>query len=112
MLQKQGMVTFIRPGSQARPAAPPQPLNFGDTLTTSNSAWAVVFMPDQSPVRLRELTRLELQPNLDVPGQPRLLLSGGQLYVVNRGQGPKAISFNTPNVKGDLRGTEFLLSVE
>ena len=112
MVQKEGLVSFqARNKSERLVLQVPQPLNLGDSLATSNSSRALLFMFDKSPLRLRELTRLQLQPRPGITNLPRLLLSAGQIYYVNRGRGATAIPFVTPHVEGDLRGTEFLLAV-
>ena len=65
MLETEGSVSFQRKQAPERLVQKvPHVLNLGDSASTSNSSRAVLLMLDRSSLRLRELTRFQLQPRL------------------------------------------------
>src|SRR4051812_15350290 len=112
MLIKEGEVNYQPPARSETTARPPQPLSFGDSLRTLRLARATVRFADWSELRMRELTRLQIQRRAEQPETPALRLDEGQVYFANRGPLPRAIPIETPHVRGVPRGTEFLISAD
>src|SRR4051812_48823403 len=112
MLVKEGLVKFQPPAKVEMEAGQPQPLGFGDALHTLQLARATVRFADLSDLRMRELTRLEITRRANLPSSPGITLREGQIYFANRGAVPRAISIETPYVRGTPRGTEFLVAVD
>src|SRR3954447_15154586 len=110
MLIKEGEVNYRPPAQSETSAKPPQPLSFGDSLRTLRLARATVRFADWSELRMRELTRLQIQKRPEQPESPSLRLDEGQIYFANRGPLQRAIPVETPHVRGVPRGTEFLIS--
>src|SRR4051812_42198402 len=84
MLVKEGAVNYRGVAQTEVSAKPPQTLGFGDALRTLQLARATVRFADWSELRMRELTRLQIQPRR-LSNIPTLRLEEGQVYFANRG---------------------------
>src|SRR5688572_33081357 len=108
MRLKEGQVDHQRPPDSFRPAAVPQPLDFGDRLQTAELSWAVVEFADLSRIKVREFTTLEVIKPSALTSQPGLKLHRGAAYVADL---PRFRDFRveTPHGKTTPKGTEFLI---
>ena len=101
-----------RPGAAAEfPATVPQPLDYDGILRTLSLSRAAVRLHDQSQLRLRELTRLEIRRQPLNTNAPLVRLHEGQIYVSSRGK-PVGLPFETTQTRGVPKGTEFLVSTD
>ena len=112
MVVKEGDVNFRSSEKTEVPAAQPQPVGFGDALHTLQLSRATVRFIDWSELRMKELTRLEVQHPSQDRSTPGLMLHEGQIYVSERSRLGQAIVLKTPHVEGLPKGTEFLVSVD
>src|SRR5207249_3235243 len=84
-----------------------QILSAGDRLRTMERSRAVVHIPNISPVRVGELSLMEMPP-----AQKRgFSLLRGLVYFFHRDD-PGALEVQTPTMAALIRGTEFHLKVE
>src|SRR5438477_187137 len=83
--EKEGTVMF-KPSAQAEiPANVPQPLVFGDAVRTRLLSRAAVQLDDRSVLRLKDLTRLQIERPHKLTGAPIVRLGSGEIYVSSRG---------------------------
>ena len=112
VFQKEREVLFKRAAATKEvPVAVPQPLDYDDVLRTLALSRAAVRLTDQSQIRLRELTRLEIRRQPLNTNLPVVRLDEGQIYVSSQGK-PVGIPIETAHVRGVPRGTEFLVSAD
>jgi len=110
MRLKEGQVDHQRPPDSFRPAAVPQPLDFGDQLQTAELSWAVVEFTDLSRIKVRELSVLEIVKPSALSARTGLKINRGAAYVSDL---PRFREFQvqTPHGKVTPRGTEFAIEV-
>ena len=111
MLIKEGAVSFQAPAKPETLATVPQPLDLGDLLRTHELARASVRFADWSQLKMKPLTRLQIEPRPDKTNSPGINLLEGQIYISSRG-GPQSIPIVTRHARGVPKGTEFLVSVD
>jgi tetratricopeptide (TPR) repeat protein len=109
--EKEGTVMFKPSAFAEVPANIPQPLAFGDTVRTHLLSRAAVQLDDRSQIRLKELTRLQIERPRERKTTPNLRLESGEIYISSRG-GLQPIRVETPHVSGVPKGTEFLVRVD
>ncbi|MEK7675093.1 MAG: FecR domain-containing protein [Verrucomicrobiota bacterium] len=83
-------------------------LHWGDRLRTGQDSRAMVRLSDQSVLRIRELTTLQIFPPRTADKKPLLDLKNGSVYFFSR-EKPADVEFSTPTASGAIRGTEFQL---
>jgi hypothetical protein len=107
-IEGEGKVEF-RPAKESRwfQAYTDLVLSPGDRLRVLERSRATVLLPESSPLRLDELTVLELPP----PDKPGFGLLRGIMYFFHRDK-PGTWHVQTPTVASLIRGTEFNLKVE
>lgn len=111
MFEKRGSVLFRATAGLEQPAALPQELAFETALRTELLSDAAVRLRDQSQLRLRELTRLEIHRRLPTSTEPVVKLLDGQIRVSSRG---KAISVpvETRFASATPKGTEYTIGFD
>jgi tetratricopeptide (TPR) repeat protein len=101
----EGAVALRRTGTTAwLPAMEHAQLCFGDTIRSESFSRATVVLPDNSMLRLDELTTITLDdPPSGLGTVVNMLL--GALHIMSRD--PRALTITTPHVNAGLEGTEF-----
>lgn len=105
----EGTITVRRAGTATwSPAAEHAELCFGDSVRSESFSRATVVLPDDSTLRLDQLTTMTLD---DPPGAfgtiVDLLL--GALHIMSRD--PRSLTIHTPHVNAGIEGTEFDIRV-
>ena len=80
-------------------------LSVGDRLRTGTRSRATLRWPDNSVLRVNELTSVEIQqPGIHKLERPALELKEGTIYRFNRDGTTNSFRLNTPSVKAAIRG--------
>jgi len=88
-----------------------QNLNYGDRVRTGEFSRATIQLPNESVMRINELTTITLKPPKKTTGKPGIDLRKGALYFFSRNQ-PDEYEFGTPTTTGAIKGTEFELHLD
>lgn len=88
-----------------------QKLNYGDRVRTGEFSRATIRLPNESIMRINELTTITLKPPKTKTGKPGIDLKRGALYFFSRNQ-PEEYEFGTPTATGAIKGTEFELHLD
>ena len=104
VVEVEGTVEVSRAGGIWDRAYATQTLFAGDRLRTMERSRATVRVGDLSPIRVNELSLLEM------PAKSRFSLLRGVIYFFHRDK-PESWNIQTPTVATLIRGTEFNLAV-
>ena len=88
-----------------------QKLNYGDRVRTGEFSRATIHLPNESIMRINELTTIILKPPKKTSTRPGIDLKKGALYFFSRNQ-PEEYEFGTPTATGAIKGTEFELHLD
>ncbi len=88
-----------------------QKLNYRDRVRTGEFSRATIHLPNDSVMRINELTTITLKPPKKTTGKPGIDLRKGALYFFSRNQ-PDEYEFGTPTATGAIKGTEFELHLD
>lgn len=111
MYEKKGDVRYKSSTGMETNSMLPQLLGFGEQLRTLALSGAALRMRDQTHIRMKELTRLQIQRRLPGTNAPLVRIHSGQLYVISHAK-TTGIPFETAQVRGVPEGTEFLIAVD
>src|SRR5204863_1231353 len=109
--QTQGVVLFKPSTGSEISALVPQPIDFGEGLRTLELSGAAMRLTDQSSLRMKEMTRLEIIRRPAVTNAPTVRIYRGEIRASSRSRG-SGIPIEGPLARGVPHGTEFLVSVD
>ncbi len=110
LIDCEGRVEFSRQGGAWQPAAGGAGLDFGDRVRTGEYSRAAVRLPNESLLRIDELSTVKLEPPKGAE-RANVGLEKGALYFFSRSKKAE-LDLATPTANGAIRGTEFEVHLE